>query len=173
MDIASFYQYFPNKEALLFHIVKPTRDVACRLSPILTRRGADPARRLRDFVREFFTVEAAEADLRRALRIASIDLRETKEFQALIAAGAGLFRGFVEDAVGDRAPDDLDFMVDFTVLLVTSFAERGLRTNAPPVRGSSASLSPQRHAGERAFAAGNAMRCMVVSLTLTRFAFLT
>lgn len=125
VNIASFYQYFPNKEALLFHIVKLTwESQLARLSPILTRRGADPARRLRDFVREFFTVEAAEADLRRALRIASIDLRETKEFQALIAAGAGLFRGFVEDAVGDRAPDDLDFMVDFTVLLVTSFAER-------------------------------------------------
>ena len=125
VNIASFYQYFPNKEALVFHIIRLNWDSQlARLSPILTRRGPDPARRLRDFIREFFMVEAAQADLRQALRFASIDLRDTAEFKALIAEGIELFRSFVEDAVKGRTPDDLDFTVDFTVRLITSFAER-------------------------------------------------
>jgi len=69
-------------------------------------------------------IEAAEADLRQALRIASIDLRETEEFRALIAKGAELTKGFIEDAVKGQAPDELDFNVNFIVLLTTSFAER-------------------------------------------------
>ena len=125
VNIASFYQYFPNKEALLFHIVRQTweRQLA-RLSPILTRPGADHAVKLRDFIREFFLIEAAEVDLRRALRVASVDLKETEEFQALLSAGADLTKRFIAEAVRDGASGDLDFDVRFIVLLTTSFAER-------------------------------------------------
>ena len=125
VNIASFYQYFPNKEALLFHIVQQTweRQLA-RLSPILTRPGADHAVKLRDFIREFFLIEAAEVDLRRALRAASVDLKETREFQALLSAGADLTKRFIAEAVRDGASGDPDFNVRFIVLLTTSFAER-------------------------------------------------
>ena len=125
VNIASFYQYFPNKEALLFHIVRQTweRQLA-RLSPILTRPGADHAVKLRDFIREFFLIEAAEVDLRRALRAASVDLKETREFQALLSAGADLTKRFIAEAVRDGASGDPDFDVRFIVLLTTSFAER-------------------------------------------------
>ncbi|SHF71787.1 transcriptional regulator, TetR family [Kaistia soli DSM 19436] len=125
VNIASFYQYFPNKEALLFHIVRQTweRQLA-RLSPILTRPGEDHAVKLRDFVREFFLIEAAEVDLRRALRAASVDLKETEEFRALLAAGADLTKRFIAEAVGNGHSGNLDFDVRFVVLLTTSFAER-------------------------------------------------
>ena len=125
VNIASFYQYFPNKEALLFHIVRQTweRQLA-RLSPILTRPGADHAVKLRDFIREFFLIEAAEIDLRRALRAASVDLKETRDFQALLSAGADLTKRFIAEAVRDGASGDPDFDVRFIVLLTTSFAER-------------------------------------------------
>lgn len=47
VNIASLYQYFPNKEALLFYIAKMNWEKQlARLSPILTRRGADHARKL-------------------------------------------------------------------------------------------------------------------------------
>lgn len=125
VNIASFYQYFPNKEALLFHIAKLTWGKQLeRLSPILTRDGSDHASKLRAFIREFFQIEAAEVDLRRALRIASVDLKDTGEFQALIADGAALTRGFLTEAVGIEDANDLDFIVNFMVTLVTSFAER-------------------------------------------------
>lgn len=125
VNIASFYQYFPNKEALLFHVVKLTwKRQTARLAPLLGRPGPDHAAKLRDFVREFFRIEEAEVDLRRALRAASVELSETKEFRALMVTGAELMRSFVAQAVGSSPPGDLDAMVRFTVLLITSVAER-------------------------------------------------
>lgn len=125
VNIASLYQYFPNKEALLFHIVRQTwaRQLD-QLAPILARPGPDHAEKLRDFLREFFLTEAAEVDLRRALRAASVDLRETDEFKALLSEGAHLMRNFIAEALKGEAPDDLAFVVDFVVLITTSFAER-------------------------------------------------
>lgn len=125
VNIASFYQYFPNKEALLFHITKLTwnRQLA-QLTPILERGGNDHAQKLREFVRAFFLIEAEEADLRRALRIASVDLKDTTEFLELMASGTALTTAFIADALRERAPADLAFDVRFIVLLTTSFAER-------------------------------------------------
>lgn len=125
VNIASFYQYFPNKEALLFYIAKLTwENQLATLSPILSKNDAAPASKLRDFIREFFLVEAAEADLRQALRVASIDLKDTKEFQELMSKGVELTKGFIEDEIADKDVENLDFKVKFIVLLVTSFAER-------------------------------------------------
>jgi AcrR family transcriptional regulator len=125
VNIASLYQYFPNKEALIFHIVQQTwtRQLD-RLAPILARPGPDHAKKLRDFLREFFLTEAAEVDLRRALRTASVDLRETDEFKSLLSEGANLMKNFIAEAVRGEAPEDIQFVVDFIVLIVTSFAER-------------------------------------------------
>lgn len=80
--------------------------------------------KLRDFIREFFLIEAAEVDLRRALRAASVDLKETAEFQALLSTGADLTKRFISEAVRGSRSGDLDFIVRFIVLLTTSFAER-------------------------------------------------
>lgn len=125
VNIASFYQYFPNKEALLFHLATMTWEKQlARLAPILTRSGDDHARKLRDFIREFFMIEAAEADLRQALRIAAIDLRDTAQFQQLIVVGTELIKDFIRAAIVIPEGDNLDFTVNFIVLLVTSVAER-------------------------------------------------
>jgi AcrR family transcriptional regulator len=125
VNIASLYQYFPNKEALLFQLVRTTweRQMA-RLTPILSRPGDDHAGKLRDFLREFLLIEAAEVDLRRALRRAAVELSETPEFAELTAGGAALTRRFLGEALADRSPIDLAFHVDFVVTLTTSFAER-------------------------------------------------
>ncbi len=125
VNIASFYQYFPNKEALLFHIVQQTweRQLA-RLSPILSRRDASHATRLRDFLREFFMIESAEVELRRALRAASVELREMEEYQRLLRDGIKLTKTFIADAVGEHLEHEVDFIVRFVVLMTTSFAER-------------------------------------------------
>jgi AcrR family transcriptional regulator len=125
VNVASFYQYFPNKEALLFHIVQRTWDEQlARLEPILTSGGASPADRLRAFVRELILVEAAEVELRRGLRAASVELRDTPEFKALLAHGKTLFHRFLADALGERVPEELDFAVETIAILITSFTER-------------------------------------------------
>jgi AcrR family transcriptional regulator len=121
VNIASFYQYYPNKEALLFHVAQITWDEQlAQLAPILTRPGLDHAAKLRDFIRAFFQIEAREADLRQALAIASVDLKQTAAFKALIAEGVTLTREFIQAAVGGSEAAQ----VDFIVLVVTSVAER-------------------------------------------------
>lgn len=125
VNVASFYQYFPNKEALLFHIVQRTwEEQLARLEPILTGGAASPAERLRAFMRELMLVEATEAELRRGLRAASVELRETAEFKALLSRGTALFHSFVTDALGERVPEGLDFTVETIAILITSFTER-------------------------------------------------
>ncbi|WP_028229489.1 TetR/AcrR family transcriptional regulator [Paraburkholderia ferrariae] len=135
VNIASFYQYFPNKQALLFHVVKSVweRQFA-RLSPILLRPGSDHSSKLRAFIREFFRIEASEADLRQALKTAAIDLKDTKEFQDLIAEGAALTKAFIKDALKVPDAENLDFNVNFIVLLVTSFAERTTDERVAPAK---------------------------------------
>ena len=125
VNVASFYQYFPNKESLLFHIVQRRwEEQLARLEPILTDRAANPGERLRAFTRELMLVEAAEAELRRGLRAASVELRETPEFKALLARGTALFHGFLADALGERVPEGLEFAVETAAILITSFTER-------------------------------------------------
>lgn len=132
VNVASFYQYFPNKEALLFHIVQRTWDEQLeRLEPILTSGDANPAERLRAFVRELILVEAAEAELRRGMRAASVELHDTPEFKALLARGTALFNGFLIDALGARVPDALDFTVETIAILITSFTERATDERRP------------------------------------------
>jgi AcrR family transcriptional regulator len=125
VNVASFYQYFPNKEALLFHIIALTwEEQLVRLQPILIRQGSSAAERLRNFIRELMMVEAAEADLRRAMRAISIELRDTVEFKSLVARGVALYQAFMAEALKDRVPEDIDFVIDCTAILITSFTER-------------------------------------------------
>ena len=67
------------------------------------RARHDHAAKLRQFTREFFLIEAAEAGLRHALRVASVELQDTKEFKALKNEGATLARSFLEAAIGTVA----------------------------------------------------------------------
>jgi AcrR family transcriptional regulator len=68
VSVGSLYQYFPNKEAILFRLqVEEWKDTGGMLRDILADRGRPPAERLRAVVRAFFRSEVAEAPLRIAL----------------------------------------------------------------------------------------------------------
>ena len=54
-------------------------------------------------------IEASEADFRRALKLASVDLRDIPEHQALLVQGTRIFRDFLEDAVKPYERAELDF----------------------------------------------------------------
>ncbi len=125
VNIASFYQYFPNKEALLFRLAKMEWEASSsRLWPILSKKGPDHAIRFKHFVREFFFAEASESDLRKALRVASVGLNETPEYKNLISSANRVFSDFILDALGGKPSEDLRFNVEFIITLITSFAER-------------------------------------------------
>lgn len=84
---------------MLFHIAKLNRHKQlAQLAPILSRGNPDHAKQMRDFIREFILIEATEADLRQALEPASVDLKYTKEHQALISRGTELTKEFIRGA---------------------------------------------------------------------------
>jgi AcrR family transcriptional regulator len=125
VNIASFYQYYPNKAALLFQLTRMAweRQLA-RLAPILNDAAAPHAERVRRLVRAFFRVEAEEVVLRRALRAVGVDPAQTDAFQALSSQGAALAKGFFSEAIGDDHGRGLGFSLTFIGLLLTSVAEQ-------------------------------------------------
>jgi AcrR family transcriptional regulator len=68
VSVGSLYQYFPNKEAILFRLqVEEWKETGGMLQDILADRSRPPAERLRAVVRAFFRSEVVEAPLRVAL----------------------------------------------------------------------------------------------------------
>src|SRR5262249_27661006 len=68
VSVGSLYQYFPNKEALLFRLqVDEWRETRGMLKEILEDQRFAPLERLRRVVLTFFRTEREEAEIRAAL----------------------------------------------------------------------------------------------------------
>lgn len=68
VSVGSLYQYFPNKQAILFRLQEDEwRQTSGLLQAILGDRTRSAGERLRTALREFFRTEHEEAPLRRAL----------------------------------------------------------------------------------------------------------
>ena len=82
ISVGSLYQYFPNKEAILFRLqADEWRQTGALLQDILADRSLPPAERLRTLVRAFFRSECEEAALRLALGDAAPLYRDAPETQ--------------------------------------------------------------------------------------------
>src|SRR6201996_5196011 len=68
VSVGSLYQYFPNKEAILFQLqTQEWRETTAMLEKILTMPGTPLPERLRKAIRAFFQSECEEARMRVAL----------------------------------------------------------------------------------------------------------
>src|SRR6185436_15409722 len=80
----SFYQYYPNKESLLFHLHKiETEKTWNEMERILDNTGKSHRERIFEVVDYFFRSEAEEKELRKSLNSVAIFFHQTKEFKAL------------------------------------------------------------------------------------------
>src|SRR5450755_1125203 len=80
VSVGSLYQYFPNKEAILFRLqTDEWRRTAALLAGILADVSRGPMQRLRDTVLAFFRSEWDEAALRLALADAAPAYRAAPE----------------------------------------------------------------------------------------------
>jgi AcrR family transcriptional regulator len=124
VSVGSLYQYYPNKEALLFRLhEREAQATLAGLDAILSDTSRTPRRRFELAVRAFFESEAEEVPLRRGLQGAEVYFNDTPEYREIEARGIAGVREFLREALppGTR---DLDFKARLVQTVVSSVAER-------------------------------------------------
>jgi AcrR family transcriptional regulator len=100
VSVGSLYQYFPNKAAILFRLQSDEwRQTHAMLADILGDAANPPLTRLRTLVHAFVRSECEEAAVRGALNDAAPLYRDAPEAKEARAAGARLFKRFMEEAL--------------------------------------------------------------------------
>ncbi|HET9960040.1 MAG TPA: TetR family transcriptional regulator [Polyangiaceae bacterium] len=100
VSVGSLYQYFPNKEALLFKLqADEWEDTAALLWEMLADPSIEPLARLRRVVTTFFRSEQQEAELRGALDEAGALFRSSPEARRLQVKTRRHLTEFVRQAV--------------------------------------------------------------------------
>lgn len=105
VSVGSLYQYFPNKEAILFRLqTDEWRRTGEMLDGILGDKDRDPERRLRDMVVAFFRSEWEEAALRTALGDAAPAYRDAPEVAEHRRSGTRRSLRFMAELLPDSTP---------------------------------------------------------------------
>ncbi len=121
ISVGSLYQYFPNKEAILFRLqAQEWRQTIDQLGQILGDATTAPRERLRTAVRVFFRSECDEAAFRSALEEAAPLYREAPESQAHAAEGRDLLERFMKDALPRATARDRAFAADLVGTVMSS-----------------------------------------------------
>lgn len=124
VNIASLYQYYPNKEALLFHLVEIEWNATfAAVFPVLEDKSKSHRERLSLFIEKFYFTEAEEGDLRQALGATDILIENTREYQKLTAQTDEAFIAFLAEALNSKPSAELRKKADFIQHTVTSFSE--------------------------------------------------
>lgn len=113
VSVGSLYQYFPNKQAILFRLQtdewKRTGEL---MGSILTDAGRAPLERLRATVEAFFLSEWEEASLRVALGDAAPSYRKAPEVKDHRKAGRERGQRFMAELLPQASPKERRFVTD-------------------------------------------------------------
>src|ERR1700749_4799066 len=100
VSVGSLYQYFPNKEAILFPLqFDEWQQTTGLIQSILTDTSLPPFDRVRKVIREFFRTECEEAEMRVALGDAQPFYRDAPGRSQHPQAGMATVLAFLEEAV--------------------------------------------------------------------------
>jgi AcrR family transcriptional regulator len=124
VNIASLYQYYPNKESILFHLHEiEWEETWKKLDDILKNKSLLHQSKLHELIWAFFESESSEIELRTALKQTEIVFKDSKEFKKIKEqAFNGLFAFFREIDQKSKS-EELIFKTEFVIRLITSFAE--------------------------------------------------
>lgn len=121
ISVGSLYQYFPNKESILFRLqAQEWGQTMAELRRILTDRDVPPFERLGTAVRTFFRSECDEAAFRNALEEAAPLYREAPESRAHAEEGRELMETFMRDALPGSSTRQRAFAADVVGLVLSS-----------------------------------------------------
>jgi AcrR family transcriptional regulator len=134
VNIASLYQYFPNKESILFSLHKAEWESTWdKLKGLIANEDINPQAKLHLLIESFLQSEHEEVELRLALRQSAITFQSTTEYkrhrELVFTTLVGFFRQFARY----RSERDLVFRTQFVINLITGFCEKDSEETLTPI----------------------------------------
>lgn len=125
VSVGSLYQYFPNKEAILFRLQtdewKRTGEL---LHSILADTSRAPLERVQSTVHAFFLSEWEEAALRVALGDAAPSYRKAPEVKAHRKEGREQSQRFMAELLPNASPKERRFMADVVMTTMSVMGKK-------------------------------------------------
>lgn len=148
VSVGSLYQYFPNKESILFRLqAQEWEQTGDMLERILTDETVSPPHRLRNAIVTFFRSEAAEAQLRIALADAAPLYRDAPESREHRKRGPTQLARYLKDLLPDASARERQFLADLFITCMSSIGK---------------TLSEQRRGGKEIDRFANAVSDMLM-----------
>jgi len=125
VSVGSLYQYFPNKESILFRLQADEWDITARLlNGILSDGERSAPERLRAATHAFFRTELEEAPLRRALGDAAPLYREAEPARAHRERGLPVLSRVLAEAAPQLSAKRRAFAAELYITVLASVGER-------------------------------------------------
>ena len=125
VSVGSLYQYFPNKQAILFRLQTDEWDeTSALLESILVNSNEPPLDRLRSTVRAFFQSEWEEASLRTALGDAAPLYRDAPETRKHKKTGTRQALTFIKEALPEFPDNERAFVASVIMTTMSVIGKR-------------------------------------------------
>ena len=125
VSVGSLYQYFPNKQAILFRLQQDEWEkTGAAIDTLLGDTSRAPADRLRATMRAFFQSECDEAPLRLALDAATPNYHDAPESKAHRRRSRSVVVSFVAAAAPRASPSQRRFAADLLFMTMTAIGKQ-------------------------------------------------
>jgi len=125
VSVGSLYQYFPNKEAILFRLQTDEWDqTGALLESMLVNSHEPPMDRLRSMVRAFFKSEWDEASLRKALEDAAPLYRDAPEARKHKKTVTRQGLAFMKEALPEVPANERAFVAAVVMTAISAIGKR-------------------------------------------------
>jgi AcrR family transcriptional regulator len=125
VSVGSLYQYFPNKQAILYQLqIDEWQRTGRMIEEILGDHRRSPRARLVRMTRAFFRSECEEAPLRLALDAAAPSYHDAPESAVHRRRGRAVVARFVAEAAPQTTPRQRTLAIDLLLMTITAIGKQ-------------------------------------------------